>query len=337
MHLVDAAPAAARPPAPTPARAAPATGPDTLADVIDTYRWLVRHGPADVTEVAGEATPDTAAALLAHGLATRSGNRLVPVPPAAAMERVLVTRQEQLAARLDALRRAHQDLLRLHDVAGRGRCTGGGAAWRVLAGDETAALAGELLRSARQEVRDVWTASALPAPGSAVVAVPAGVPYRVVCGRGALHAVGDDQAPAPFGHAQVRLASGVTACLRIVDRRHVLVWPLRSSHGGADGDEPDTGGTYFDSPAIAAAVHWLFDALWASASGTFRRTRPGGLTDAQWRMLRLMTTGMDDAALAAATGTTVRTVRAHIAAVLAALGVPTRFAAGVEAARRGWL
>ncbi|MDQ7908256.1 hypothetical protein RB614_27390 [Phytohabitans sp. ZYX-F-186] len=66
-------------------------------------------------------------------------------------------------------------------------------------------------------------------------------------------------------------------------------------------------------------------------------TRPAELTGAQWRILRLMTMGMSDVALSSATGATVKTVRRHVTAVLLVLGARTRFAGGVEAARRGWL
>jgi DNA-binding NarL/FixJ family response regulator len=138
----------------------------------------------------------------------------------------------------------------------------------------------------------------------------------------------------------------VTACLRVVDERHVLIWPLRGgsdascSDGPADGPAADggAGGAYFRSSAIARAASGLFEVLWSGPSvASPTVVRPVELTAAQWRILRLMAAGMSDGALAAAADSTVKTVRSHIAAILLVLGVPTRFAAGVEAARRGWL
>lgn len=64
---------------------------------------------------------------------------------------------------------------------------------------------------------------------------------------------------------------------------------------------------------------------------------PGGLTTAQWRIFRLVAVGLDDAAIARATGTAIKIVRAPIAAILMALEAPTRFAAGAKASARGWL
>jgi DNA-binding NarL/FixJ family response regulator len=46
---------------------------------------------------------------------------------------------------------------------------------------------------------------------------------------------------------------------------------------------------------------------------------------------------MGDEAIARALGTSVRTVRRHITALLEMLGVNSRFAAGAAAAKRGWI
>ena len=64
---------------------------------------------------------------------------------------------------------------------------------------------------------------------------------------------------------------------------------------------------------------------------------PAGLTPARRQVLWLLSAGLGDAALASLTGTSVRTVRGHVAAIQVALGARTRFAAAVEATRRGWL
>ncbi|WP_374201564.1 response regulator transcription factor [Actinocorallia sp. API 0066] len=54
-------------------------------------------------------------------------------------------------------------------------------------------------------------------------------------------------------------------------------------------------------------------------------------------MLRLLAQGLSDDAIARRLRVTTSTVRRHCAAIREELGVATRFAAGVEAARRGWI
>jgi len=70
----------------------------------------------------------------------------------------------------------------------------------------------------------------------------------------------------------------------------------------------------------------LFDLLWERATSPVRH-----------QILQLMAAGLDDAAVARATGKSIRTVRAHVGAIMTELGVDTRLAAGVAAVRRGWL
>jgi DNA-binding NarL/FixJ family response regulator len=50
-----------------------------------------------------------------------------------------------------------------------------------------------------------------------------------------------------------------------------------------------------------------------------------------------MASGMKDRTLARALGVTERTVGRRLTELMAELGVETRFQAGVQAARRGWL
>jgi DNA-binding NarL/FixJ family response regulator len=51
----------------------------------------------------------------------------------------------------------------------------------------------------------------------------------------------------------------------------------------------------------------------------------------------MLSTSQSDEAIARAAGMSVRTVRRHVAAILEILGVNSRFAAGMMAAKRGWL
>jgi DNA-binding NarL/FixJ family response regulator len=55
------------------------------------------------------------------------------------------------------------------------------------------------------------------------------------------------------------------------------------------------------------------------------------------QVLRLAAQGMCDESIARQLGVSVRTVRARFADAMAELGTQSRFHAGVEATRRGWL
>lgn len=257
-------------------------------------------------------------------------------------------------------------------VAGPGTVGAGGAAARLLTTDEARELAGSLRRGARRELLDVrggagespsappWApdlraadvraaeppaadprASRSPSDPRDDGPVPsdsrdAGPAHRVLLDR----SVARDPRVEPAvralcEHAAVRVAAGLTASLLVVDREHVLVWPLGGGAPGAGAPVPDA--AYLRAPGVATAARELFQLLWSGATEPPAARRPPELTAAQWRILRLMTTVRNDTELAAAAGVTVKTVRSHLTAVLRVLDVPTRFAAGVEAARRGWL
>ncbi|MFC6678324.1 response regulator transcription factor [Nonomuraea ferruginea] len=55
------------------------------------------------------------------------------------------------------------------------------------------------------------------------------------------------------------------------------------------------------------------------------------------QVVRLAAQGLSDEAIARHLGVSVRTVRTRFAEAMTELGAQSRFQAGVEAARRGWL
>ncbi|RJL23600.1 helix-turn-helix transcriptional regulator [Bailinhaonella thermotolerans] len=87
------------------------------------------------------------------------------------------------------------------------------------------------------------------------------------------------------------------------------------------------------SPVVVGACRDLFEELWNRATPI-----PGGGEDNGARMvLRLAAQGISDEMIARHLRVSVRTVRSRFADAMAELGAQTRFQAGVEAARRGWL
>ncbi|MGI5284148.1 LuxR C-terminal-related transcriptional regulator [Nonomuraea polychroma] len=87
------------------------------------------------------------------------------------------------------------------------------------------------------------------------------------------------------------------------------------------------------TPIVVGVLRTLFDELWARAVPL-----PGGHRgDGMVQVLRLAAQGMCDESIARQLGVSVRTVRARFADAMAELGTQSRFHAGVEATRRGWL
>ena len=129
---------------------------------------------------------------------------------------------------------------------------------------------------------------------------------------------------------QARVRVRVPIKMMHVDDAVALVTVDRS--GGA-------GGLDVRSPALLEVLAEWFDLLWADSSTVALSAAPEEepLGAAHRRVLQLMAAGLTDEAIAARTGASVRTVRRQVSVILDALRAESRFAAGVAAAKRGWL
>ncbi len=89
-------------------------------------------------------------------------------------------------------------------------------------------------------------------------------------------------------------------------------------------------------PAIVAACIAYFDELWGHAV-----TAPGFGSELaageRTQLLELLARGAKDEQIARTLAMSLRTVRRRIASLLGELGVDSRFQAGMEAVKRGWL
>jgi hypothetical protein len=87
--------------------------------------------------------------------------------------------------------------------------------------------------------------------------------------------------------------------------------------------------------AIVQALTLLFEQMWADAAPVDLGLRRG---DAARRLLlQQLASGAQDEQIARRLGLGLRTVRRRVAELMSELGAESRFQAGVEAARRGWL
>jgi DNA-binding CsgD family transcriptional regulator len=91
------------------------------------------------------------------------------------------------------------------------------------------------------------------------------------------------------------------------------------------------------APLLTLLGDW-FEAVWNAPETTEIVAAPRDpLTPDQHAVLRLLADGRTDDAIARSLGSSVKTVRRNVGAILAALGVSSRLAAGAAAVKRGWI
>ncbi|WP_020526066.1 helix-turn-helix transcriptional regulator [Catelliglobosispora koreensis] len=128
-----------------------------------------------------------------------------------------------------------------------------------------------------------------------------------------------------------RIVPVVPMHMVIVDREVALV-PINPA-------DTSQGALEIHSPGMVAALHLLFEQVWESATpfGEAPKAGADGLEPIERELMRLLAAGHTDETVGRKLGLSVRTVRRLMAELTQQLGANSRFQAGVEAARRGWL
>lgn len=131
--------------------------------------------------------------------------------------------------------------------------------------------------------------------------------------------------------AEVRIADTLPHRLIVFDRA-IAFLPVAPGRVAA-------GALVVREPAIIANLVTLFQSLWSGATDLDELTEAGGqvASDFDRNVLMLMSSGVKDEAAARQLNVSDRTYRRHVADILVRLGASSRFQAGVEAVRRGWL
>lgn len=128
---------------------------------------------------------------------------------------------------------------------------------------------------------------------------------------------------------QIRVLSELPTRLFIIGTTHaILPEPLGFT------DEPRT---LIRQPGIVAALTLYFEQLWERAAPVPALERRDPRPDLRRFLLQQMAAGAQDEQIARRLGVSLRTVRRRVADILTELGADTRFQAGAEAVRRGWL
>lgn len=278
------------------------------------------------------------APLLDLGLVRVDGEQ-VGVPPMATVVADLVkdeaSRAAAVSARLDALAWAvphlvaastRPDATQLSDV----RPLDG----ELSSGGDALALIHQMLRTSRGDMRwlrpDAWAMPRESAVTAMVAeAMAAGRRSRAIYPVRALNEAPDALRARARSGEQIRVISELPTRMFILGDSHaVLPEPLGFA------DEPRV---HVRQRSVVAALTLWFEALWANATPVPAFDTGEARPDLRRFLLEQLVAGAQDEVIARKLGISLRTVRRRIAALMTELGVDTRFQAGVEAVRRGWL
>jgi DNA-binding CsgD family transcriptional regulator len=145
----------------------------------------------------------------------------------------------------------------------------------------------------------------------------------------ALHEAPDTLRARAEAGEQVRVLPDLPTRMFIIGTTHaVLPEPLGFT------DEPRS---LVRQQGLVEALTLLFELMWERAAPVPELDRGEARPDLRRFLLQQLASGAQDEQVARTLGISLRTVRRRVADVLTELGADTRFQAGVEAARRGWL
>jgi hypothetical protein len=304
------------------------------------YEKLIAAGelPLDADGVGGS---PAAAELVDKGFAREQHvgrSTLNPVEPARAIDHAIMVRQQQILEQYQTLVRLRDQMQVLQQQYRSSLPFTGDVAELVKVvtdRDEIGALSMEMVLAAETDVASLETEhfSRPPDPKSARTLpadlVARGVRFRNIYSRAVL-----EQIPGSAQMLRTSIASGwdcrvhptLPMKLIVVDRAAALL-PL-----GPTGME---GALVVRAPVVVAAVREYFELLWSrSVPAPGNRAKLPREPD---EVLRLLLTGMTDAAIARHLDISERTVRRHVGALQERLGATNRVTLAVAAVRGGWL
>ncbi|MDJ0386092.1 LuxR C-terminal-related transcriptional regulator [Streptomyces sp. G-G2] len=130
---------------------------------------------------------------------------------------------------------------------------------------------------------------------------------------------------------QMRTVPIVPLQMVVVDRK-TAVLPLNPK-------QPRDGALEVRSPGVVALAQALFEQLWNAATpfGESAQEDDHGLNPMERQLLEIITAGETDEVAARALSVSLRTIRRMMASLMDRLEATSRFQAGVQATKRGWI
>ncbi|MFE0774892.1 LuxR C-terminal-related transcriptional regulator [Streptomyces sp. NPDC058861] len=324
-------------------------GLDSAAERL--YKSMLAHPQEDLAALSARLGVDEQVVHQSlHALSTlalvrpslQEGGGYRAVSPEIAMEMILSRQQADLAAqqlRIETSRAAAAQLIAECSALTVAAAGSGGDAERLIGVDVIRERLAVLASQAEQEITTFAPGGAHPAadleasrrPNAALL--DRGVRMRTIY----LDSV-RNHAPT-LEHVnwlssrggQVRTAATLPVRMVIIDRRQVVL-PLDTS-------DARTGAVLLKGDGIVAALYALFESTWAAATplGNAPVVNQHDLSNQEAEILRLLDTGLTDEVIAKRLGVSPRTARRLTALLMERLEARSRFEAGANAVRLGWL
>ena len=330
-----------------------------LSDVEErSYLALLTTAGASLDEVSAEVgaskqrVRNALQSLEAKGLASRragSESRFVPAPPDAAIEVLVMRRQEELeSVRLFASQllqrfqsaRQTKPMELVEIISGREAVAQRFEQMQVLAKDEI--LVCDRPPYASPVETDLGRSTAPVDNLTELESLARGVTYRGIYDTTALEWPGRLPVLKRFVLAgeQARTMSGLPMKLAIADRKVALL-PLNMLS-----PEPEIEGALIHPSSLLDALVALFEALWERAtplalhddvSGSPSERLGGDISPRDQDILSLLSAGLSDQVVARQLGVGIRTVQRSMNVLMDRLNARTRFQAALLASKRGWI
>ncbi|WP_154674040.1 helix-turn-helix transcriptional regulator [Nakamurella lactea] len=312
-------------------------------DALRVYEALLARSPASADDLAGvlnEPAPGVITGLLADldrlGLATSLADRPdehIAIRPDIAIEALLLGAELALAeTRRDLTRLATRHLASLAEPES-------GIGVQVLIGAENILQCQD--NCFRTEHSDICYVDAPPYISDPnqlntleVDQLASGCRVRVLYNRGSLNL------PTRLPDLEAGISAGEEARIGDLPIKMSIYDNTQAILIGAGNGVPEHA-LYLRNPILVRGLRDLFDASWEDSVGlklgehtTFQDPGPN---DTDRILLTKLAAGATDTEIGAELGWTERTVRRHLVAICERLGATTRFQAGYQAYRRGWL
>lgn len=289
---------------------------------------------AELATATGQPPERVAAALdrlSGRGLAARlagTQHRYTAAEPQTALDALIHPAEQQLRRARDAA----AELTALFHAARADRSTAGPV--EVVTGREEVSRC--FLRMQQSAVRDVCAFDRPPyvhATGNPVepAILARGVRWRAVYHPDALElpgAMAEIRSLVALGE-HARVLADVPFKMHLVDDRVAMV--------ALDSDTATVRAALVHPSALLEALTMVFESCWRRATPLDTAAGEAAVSDEDRQLLALLAAGVKDDAISRQLGLSVRTMRRRIRRLLDLLDAQTRFQAGMEAARRGWI
>ncbi|MDG4798313.1 helix-turn-helix domain-containing protein [Micromonospora sp. WMMD1082] len=308
----------------------------SAADEV-VLRALLGRGQANAVEVAAatglspQRVADALDQLRRQGLVARFAaepERYAAADPRVALDALLHPAERSLRRARDAA----AELAAIYETVRTGEAVTGPV--EVVTGEEIGRTFLRLQQSAVREVRAFDRPPYVHAAGNPVepAVLARGVRWRAIYHPDALEqpgALAEVRSLAALGE-QARVSVDVPFKMHLVDERVALV-PLEPSPNGT------TRSMLVYASVLLDALTFVFDVSWDRAVPLEAGASADELSAEDRQLLALLAAGVKDETIGRQLGLSVRTMRRRVRRLLDLLGTQTRFQAGMEAIRRGWI